>query len=93
MRPSYLGSAESANASSQALVELLVLLKHQLRSNIEIGGLVSQQIPYGCSGQLRLWVLKPCSSLAQRLGLVVAEFDRDRHGSFHSLSNDGTFLG
>jgi hypothetical protein len=24
---------------------------------------------------------------------VVAEFDRDRHGSFHSLSNDGTFLG
>jgi hypothetical protein len=54
---------------------------------------VSQQIPYGCSGQLLLWVLKPCSSLAQRLGLVVAEFDRDRHGSFHSLSNDGTFLG
>ena len=92
MRPSYLGSAESANASSQALVELLVLLKHPLRSNIEIGGLVSQQIPYGCSGQLRLWVLKPCNSLAQRLGLVVAEFDRDRHGRVHLLSNDGTFL-
>jgi hypothetical protein len=54
-------------------------LKHPLRSNIEIGGLMSQQ--------------KPCSSLAQSLGLVVAEFDRDRHGSFHLLSNDGTFLG
>jgi hypothetical protein len=24
---------------------------------------------------------------------VVAEFDRYRHGSFHSLSSDGTFLG
>ncbi|MCP9915266.1 hypothetical protein [Cyanobium sp. ATX 6F1] len=64
-----------------------------MRGSIEIGGLMSQQIPYGCSGQLRLWYLEPSGSLAERLGLVVAEFDRDRHGSFYSLSNDGTFLG
>jgi len=92
VRPSCPHSAESANASSQALIELLVFLEHALRGSIEIGGLVSQQIPHSSSGQLRLWYLEPCSSLVQRLGLVVAEFDRDRHGSFHSLSHDASFI-
>jgi hypothetical protein len=36
----------AANASSQASVEILVLLKQPLRGSLEIGGQMSQQIPY-----------------------------------------------
>jgi hypothetical protein len=63
---SFLHSAESgdgaapaprpgaANASSKASVELLVFLEQPLGGSIKIGGLVCQQITYGCSGQLSL---------------------------------------
>lgn len=70
----------------------MVFLEHPLRGSIEIRGLVCQQIPHGCSGQFRLWNLEPCGSFAQRLGLVVAELDRDCHGSFHSLPRDASFF-
>ena len=44
----------AANASGQAMIELLILVQHPLRGSIEFGGLMDQQIPYGRSGQLRL---------------------------------------
>lgn len=54
-------------ASSQAAVELLVLLKYPFHSSLKVSRLLRQQIPYGHRSQLRLGHLQPRGGFSQGL--------------------------
>ena len=69
----------SASASGQPAIELLVLLKHQIRSGLEINRLPSNQIPHCSRSEIGLTDVEPACCFAQGLGLLVTELDRDSH--------------
>ncbi len=69
----------SASASGQRAIELLVLLKHPIRSGLEINRLPSNQIPHCSRSEIGLTDVEPACCFAQGLGLLVTELDRDSH--------------
>ena len=65
--------------SGQPAIELLVLLKHPIRSCLEINRLPSNQIPHCSRSEIGLTDVEPACCFAQGLGLLVTELDRDSH--------------